>query len=36
MQFGGEGFPIPFQAMAIIVERMLEKGLLLEAAACLI
>ena len=36
MQFGGEGHPIPFQAMAVIVVRMLEKGHILEAAACII
>eukprot|EP00959_Pyramimonas_sp_CCMP1952_P299222 6258606-Pyramimonas_sp.AAC.1 len=36
MQFGGEGRPIPFQAMAVIVTRMLEFGHVLEARACII
>ena len=36
MQFGGEGHPIPFQAMGVIIMRMLEMGHLLEGCACIV
>eukprot|EP00959_Pyramimonas_sp_CCMP1952_P444420 9304865-Pyramimonas_sp.AAC.1 len=35
-QFGGEGHPIPCQAMGVIIARMLAMGHLLEASACIV